>query len=247
MMRTQVPRSGHPTLPPPSDLGWDEGLVLERRIVAEAAALLEGARLPPFVAFAELMHQLTCALVDVDARPASMALIDADIRRFLSVDEQLTPDGSRELLSFVGVLRLRPIDDATVPRRALPAVLTALSVVAAAFEHMRGARRSLRSLAGLWDAQGPLLFALAHLGARPLPTSQAAIDDVIARIGPMRPAFYEVIEGIKKNGKKSIAATVEELLRQQRDFFAPPLTADAVSVLHGLGRVLRDACTFTPI
>ena len=39
----------------------------------------------------------------------------------------------------------------------------------------------------------------------------------------------------------------EEILRQQKDVFAPPLTVDAVSILHGLGRVLRDACTFTPI
>lgn len=247
MVRTQVPRTGHPSLSAPSDLSWEEAIVLERRIVAEAAALLEGPRLPPFVAFAELMHQLTCALVGVDARPASMAVVDSDVRRFLGVDEQLTPDGLRELLSFVGVLRLRPIDDATVPRRALPAVLTALSVVAAAFEHMRGSRRSLRSLAGQWDAQGPLLFALAHLGARPLPTSQAAVDDVVARLGPMRPAFHAVLDGIMKNGRRSIAATLEELLRQQKEFFAPPLTVDAVSVLHGLGRVLRDACTFTPI
>ena len=247
MMRTQVPRTGHPTLSPPTDLGWDEAIVLERRIVAEAAGLLEGAQLPPFVVFAELMHQLTCALVDVDARPASMELIDSDVRRFLGVDEQLSPDALREFMSFVGVLRLRPIDGATMPRRALPAVLTALSVVASAFEHMRGARRSLRSLAGIWDAQGPVLFALAHLGARPLPTSQAVIDEVLLRVGPMRPAFYDVIESIKKNGKRSIAATVEDILRLQKDVFESPLTVDAVSILHGLGRVLKDACTFTPV
>lgn len=247
MLRTQVPRTGHSTIPAPPDLSWDEALVLERRIVAEAAGLLEHARLPPFVVFAELMHQLTCALVDVDARPASMALVDADVRRFLGVDEQLSPDGVRELLSFVGVLRLRPIDGATVPRRALPAVLVALSVVAAAFEHMRGSRRSLRSFAGLWDAQGPVLFALAHLAARPVPLSSTSIDDAISRLGPMRPVFFDVVEGIRKNGKRSIAATVEEMLRAQKDAFAPPLTVDAVSMLHGLGRVLRDACTFTPI
>jgi hypothetical protein len=63
----------------------------------------------------------------------------------------------------------------------------------------------------------------------------------------MRTVFFDVIDGIRKNGKRSIAATVEEMLRAQKDAFAPPLTVDAVSVLHGLGRVLRDACTFTPI
>ena len=81
----------------------------------------------------------------------------------------------------------------------------------------------------------------------PLPLGPHAIDDVVARLGSMRPAFHDVVDGIKRNGKKSIALTVEELLRAQRDVMAPPLTVDAVGILHDLGRVLREACTFTPI
>ena len=247
MVRTQVPRTGHPTLPEPTDVSWNDAIALERRIVAEAESRLRSGGAATFLPFAELMHQLTCALVGVDSRPSAMGLIDADVRRFLGNDDVLSDGAARDLLSFVGVLRLRPIDELTVPRRILPAVLVALSVLFASFDTMRGSRRSVRSLAGLWDSQGPVLFSLDHLGSRPVPLSLQAIDDAVARQGAMRPAFYDVVDGIKRNGKQSIASTVEELLRAQRDVFAPPLTVDAVGILHGLGRVLREACMFTPI
>jgi hypothetical protein len=247
MVRTQVPRTGHPSLPDPTDILWNDAIALERRIVAEAEVRLRRSGTPAFVPFADLMHQLTCALVGVDSRPSAMALVDADIRRFLGADDVLSEGAARDLLSFVGVLRLRPIDDMTVPRRTLPAVLVALSVLLAAYDSMRGSRRSVRSIAGLWDTQGPVLFSLAHLGSRPLPLDPHAIDDVVARLGSMRPAFHDVVDVIKRNGKRSIALTVEEMLRAQRDVMAPPLTVDAVGILHGLGRVLREACTFTPI
>jgi hypothetical protein len=247
MVRTQVPRTGHPTLPEPTDVSWNDAIALERRIVAEAESRLRTGGPATFLPFAEVMHQLTCALVGVDSRPSAMGLVDADVRRFLGNDDALSDGAARDLLSFIGVLRLRPIDELTVPRRILPAVLVALSVLFASFDSMRGSRRSVRSLAGLWDSQGPVLFSLAHLGSRPVPLSLQAIDDAVARQGAMRPAFYDVVDGIKRNGKQSIASTVEELLRAQRDVFAPPLTVDAVGILHGLGRVLREACMFTPI
>jgi Fe-S-cluster containining protein len=258
MARTQVPRSGHLQLDDPPDLSWDEAIGLERRIVVDADAALrrsvEGAgsgRAPSasntFVAFCEVMHQRTAAVWGVDVRPSAMALVDADTRRFLGADDPLSVAATQDLLTFVGVLRLRPIDGATVSRRALPALLTALSVLVASYDGMRGSRRSVRSLAGLWDTQGPVLYSLAHLGARPLPKGDAILDDVVAGLGPLRPAFSDLIEGIRHNGRRSIAITVEELLRTQRESFAPPLTVDAVGMLHSLGRVLREACTFTPI
>lgn len=247
MTRTQVPRTGHPGLDDPPDVSWRDGLVLERRLVAEASARLASPRPGSYLGHLELSHQLTCALVGVDNRPSAMALIDADVRRFLGVNDVLGDDATRDLLAFEGVLRLRPIDGLPVPRRALPAVLVAASVLFATFDSMRGSRRSVRSLASLWDTQGPVLYALAHLGARPLPGSTTEIDEAVARLGSMRPSFHDLITSIRQNGRRSIAITVEEMLRAQRDLFAPPLTVDAVAMLHGLGRVLREACTFTPI
>lgn len=247
MTRTQIPRSGHPTLEDPPDMPWDEAMVLERRLVAEAGARLGAATAGSWLSFLELSHQLTCALVGVDARPAAMTLVDADVRRFLGVHDELSVDATRELLAFSGVLRVRPVDDQTMPRRALPSVLVALGVLLSTFEAMRGSRRSLRSMASIWDAQGPVLYALAHLNARPLPNGGGAVEAAVARLGPMRPVFREVIDGIENNGRRSVAMTLEEILRLRRDAFAPPLTVDAMAMLHGLGTVLREACTFTPI
>jgi hypothetical protein len=215
--------------------------------VAEAGNRLASIDPGSFLQYLELSHQLTSALVGVDSRPGTMGLVDSDVRRFLGVNDELSPEATRDLFAFVGVLRLRPIDGLPVPRRALPAVLVAASVLFSTFDSMRGSRRSVRSLASIWDTQGPVLYALAHLGARPLPGTTSEVDEAVARLGPMRPAFHDVIDGIRKNGRRSIAITVEELLRAQRDLFAPPLTVDGIAMLHGLGRVLREACTFTPI
>jgi Fe-S-cluster containining protein len=247
MTRTQIPRSGHPALADPPDVSWDEAMVLERRLVVEAGARLAAASAGSWLSFLEVSHQLTCALVGVDARPAAMGLVDTDVRRFLGVHDELSVEATRELLAFSGVLRVRPIDEQTVPRRALPGMLVALGVLVSTFEAMRGSRRSLRSMASIWDAQGPVLYALAHLHARPLPHSANALEDAVLGLGQMRPIFREVIDGIAANGRRSVAMTVEEILRLRRDAFAPPLTVDAVAMLHGLGTVLREACTFTPI
>ncbi len=258
LKETQVPRAGHPTLPAPPDLPWDEAVPLERHIVDEAAEMLASSvptdpSRPPgepgYGAFADLQHQLTCALSGAESRPSAMAVMEHDIRRFLAVTESLSPEGVRELVALTGTLRLTPCgSDGLMPaRRALPSLLVALSVLAGAFEQMRGTKRSLRSLMDLWRHQGPVLFVLAHLGARPLPMTKTSLDEAMARQGPVRHVLLGVVEGIRGNGRKSLSLTVEELLRTQRDAFAPPLTADGVAMLHGLGRLLREACTFTPL
>jgi hypothetical protein len=248
MSRTQVPRSGHPALPAPSDLPWDEALPLERHIVDEAAALLQRSSPPvSYAAFADLQHQLTSALLGIDAKPAAMLHLEADVRRFLAVTETGPAPGMLDLIALTGVLRLTPIDGTCVPRRVAPAMLTTLAVLGSVLDHMRGSRRTPRTLLALWRTQGPLLYALAHLGARPLPLSSSALDAAVARYRHPRRALLDVVAAIRDNGRRSVASTVEDLLRQQKDEFAPPLTADAVAMLHALGRILRDACTFTPI
>jgi hypothetical protein len=56
---------------------------------------------------------------------------------------------------------------------------------------------------------------LAHLAARPVPLSATSIDDVIARLGLMRPVFFDVVDGIRKKATRRISTTVEEMLRAQ--------------------------------
>lgn len=245
---TQVPPNGHSELPPPLDLSWDEALPLERRVLEEAAGLLSSTAPMGFYGpFADLQHQLTCALFGGDSKPGAMATLEHDVRRFLAVNEAPSPQGVRELVALTNTLRLTPLGDIVPARRALPGLLVALSVVAGTFENMRGSRRSLRSLLSIWQEQGPLLHALAHLGSRPLPQTKTSLDQALAKEPSPRLALLNVVESIRSNGKKSVSLTVEELLRKERDTFAPPLTADAVATLHALGRVLQEACTFTPI
>ncbi|MDP2344054.1 MAG: hypothetical protein Q8O67_24065 [Deltaproteobacteria bacterium] len=248
LKETQVPRSGHPELAPPPDLMWDEALTLERHVVEEAGGVL-ASKIPPgfYGAFADLQHQLTCALSGAESKPSAMATMEHDIRRFLAVSESLSPEGVRELVALTSTLRLTPLEGRLAPRRALPALLVALSVVAGAFEQMRGSKRSMRSLLSIWRDQGPALFTLAHLQSRPLPLAKHSLDEAVARQGALRPQLLAIVEGIRGNGKRSLSSTVEELLRSQKDSFAPPLTADGIAMLHGLGRILREACTFTPI
>jgi hypothetical protein len=235
-------------LPAPEDLSWDEALVLERDIVELAAAQLRTAPSPTtYAAFADVQHQRTCALLGIDARGSAMATLEADVRRFLAVNEVPSADAVAEQIALTGVLRLLPIDGAVVGRRTAPALLIALSVLQGALEHMPGSRRTPRTTVALWQTQGPLLYVLAHLNARPLPTSPAALEQALARCHQPRQALVDVVGAIRGNGTRSVAATVDELLRMQRDAFAPPLTADAVAMLHALGRILRDSCTFTPI
>lgn len=245
---TQVPRSGHAAMPAPPDLPWAEGLALERHVVTAAAATLALAVAPRWYRdYADVQHQLTCAVSGAEYKPSAMAKMEQDIRRFLAVNESLSPQGVRELIALTGVLRLTLIEEQMLARRSLPATLLALSVVGAAFEHMRGSKRTLRSLLSMWTQQGPVLYALAHLGSRPLPRSKTSLDKTMGQLGATRPALQAVVEKIRVNGQRSVSSTVEELLRGQKDAFAPPLTADGMAMLHGLGRVLLQACTFTPL
>ncbi len=249
MARTQIPRAGHKSLPAPADLSWHEALPLERRIVAETDMALRAPSLSSVSArqFGEWQHEVTCAALGVDTKPAHMANLEADIRRFLALHEEQSSESLADLLALTGVLRLTPVDGHILPRRVVPAVWTALRVVAGAHEQMRGSKRSLKTLWTLWQTQGPLLFTLAHLNARPLPVSRAALDAALLRYKTPRRALVDVVTAIRDNGARSVAATVDDLLRQQKDVFAPPLSADAVAMLHALGRILREACTFSPI
>jgi Fe-S-cluster containining protein len=246
LRETQVPRTGHAVFADPEDLSWDECLPLERRVV-DAVADVYAEPTGFYGPFADLQHQLTAAFFGADARPAAMSSLEQDIRRFLGVTESSSVDGVKEMLAMTGILRLTPSDGVPLPRRTVPAVLVALSVIAGTFEGMRGSRRSLHSLYAMWTEQGPLLYALAHLGQRPLPQSKSALDAAMAQLHGVRPALESVVDNIRRNGQRSVSLTVEELLRKERDAFAPPLTADAVANLHALGHVLRKACTFTPI
>lgn len=239
--RALVRRSGHPSLPAPRDLGWVEALPLERKIVEEGAPYL---RSTTYVPYAELQHTLALATLAVDGKPGAMARVEETARRFLGASEKPSPATVRDLVALTGTLRLQ---GSALPRREMAAVLVVLGVLAGVAESMRGSERSARTLTSIFDAQLPLLYALANLGARPTATSSAAMASAARKAGAVRPALREVLDDIEQNGRRAVADTLEDILRKQKDAFAPPLSADAVATMHTLGRVLLEACVFVPL
>lgn len=239
--RALVRRSGHPELPAPRDLPWSEALPLERKIVEEGEPHL---RALSYVPYAELQHTLALATLGVDGRADAMARVEETARRFLAVSEMPSPALVRDLVALTGTLRL---EASALPRREIASVLVVLGVVASAAEHMRGTERSARTLTSIFEAQLPFLYTVANLGARPTARSGASMAAAAHEAGAVRPALLDALADIEKNGRRAVADTLEDILRKQKDAFAPPLSADAVSTMYTLGRVLLRACTFVPL
>ena len=239
--RAHVPRSGHPELAPPRDLPWSDAIVLERRIVEEGEPHL---RATSYVPFAELQHQLALAALGVDGKPGAMARVEETARRFLGMNDPPSLMTVRDLAALTGTLRLQA---SALARREVAAVLVALSVLAAVAEGMRGAVRSARTLTSIFDAQLPFLYVLAHLGARPAVRPGLSIAAATRDAGATRPALLAVLHDVERNGRRAVAETLEDLLRKQSEAFAPPLSADAVAMMHALGVVLIRSCSFVPL
>jgi Fe-S-cluster containining protein len=239
--RALVPRAGHPELTPPRDMAWSDALALERKIVEESERHL---RSTSYVPFAELQHALALAALGVDGRSGAMARVEQTARRFLGITEKPSAATVRDLVALTGTLRL---SGSALPRREVAAVLTVLSLLAGVAEGMRGAERSARSLTSIFEAQLPLLYAVANLGARPIARPGVSMATAAREAGAVRPALLEVLVEIERNGRRAVADTLEDILRTQKDAFAPPLSAEAVATLHTLGRVLLRACAFVPL
>lgn len=241
MHRTQVPRTGHPELPPPRDMGWTEAVLLERRIVHESERFLDGG---DYAGYAEVQLELTRALLGTEGRAGQMHRLEATIRRFLLVDARPSPAAVRDLVALTGSLRLMV---SSLARREAPALLVALSVLVGVYEGMRGSARMARTAVSILEQQLPLLYVLSHLGDRPTLKDGASLKALLEKLPAVRAPLLQVLEAVTANKTATLAETLEDVLRAQGDVFAAPLTADAVTMLHGLGRVLLRAGVFVPV
>ncbi len=239
--RALIPRSGHPALLPPRDLPWPEALALERKTVQASESYL-GAR--SYLPFAELQHALALAALGVVGKASPMARIEETARRFLDINERPSLSTIRDLTGLTGTLRLLASD---LPRREIAGVLVVLSLLAGVAESMRGAVRSARSLTSMFQEQLPFLYSLAHLCHRPTVRAGVSLANVAREVGATRPALLPVLADIERNGRRNVADTLEDILRKQKDAFAPPLGAEAVTMLSALGHVLVKGCTFVPL
>ncbi len=236
-----VPRNGHPPLTAPRDLTWSDAVVLERRVVEESEPFLRATSYTPY---AELQVQLALAFLGIDGKPGAMARVEETARRFLGVTEKPSHGLVRDLVGLTGTLRLQA---SALPRREIAGVLVALSVLGGVAEAMRGAVQSPRTLTSIFQNQLPFLYALAHLGSRPAVRPGVSLATAARDAGATRQASLAVLADIEKNGRRAVADTLEDLLRKQHEAFAPPLSADAVAMLHQLGTVLLRACSFVPV
>ena len=239
--RAQIPRSGHPALPPPRDLSWGEAMPLEKRVVEEGEPHL---RSTSYVPFAELQHALALATLGVVGKANPMEKVEETVRRFLDVNERASLATVRDLTGVTGTLRLLA---SALPRREIAGVLVVLSVLAGVAENMRGAVRSARTLTSMFEGQLAFLYALSHLGDRPTVRAGVSLATVVRDVGAMRPALLPVLADVEKNGRRNVADTLEDILRKQKESFAPPLSAEAVSMMTSLGHVLLRGCTFVPL
>ena len=91
------------------------------------------------------------------------------------------------------------------------------------------------------------MYALAHLQSRPVVKSGVTLREAVGELPTVRAPLLKVLDEVERNGRRGVAQPLEDILRAQKDAFAAPLSADAVAMLHGLGRVLLRACTFVPL
>jgi Fe-S-cluster containining protein len=242
MHRAGVPRGGHAPLPPPRDMAWREALPLERRIVDAAEHHLEDE---DYLAYASAQARLTSkATLAAHERKDGAARARATIERFLGVSRRPSAAAVHDLVALTGTLRLL---GSTLPRRELPAMLVALSVLCGEYEGMQGARWSARTVTSLFEQRLPLLYVLSHLADRPMVKDPEEARRLISRLPAVRAPLLAVLESMVDNRELTVAETLEDILRQQGKTFASPLGTDAVTMLHGLGRVLMRTGMFVPV
>lgn len=242
MHRAGVPRGGHAPLPPPRDMPWREALPLERRVVDAAEHHLEDA---DYLPYAEAQMRLTVrTTLTARERKDGTGRLRASIERFLGVTRRPSEQAVHDLVALTGTLRLMA---STLPRRELPGVLLALSVLLGEYEGMKGARRSARTVTSLFEQRLPFLYVLSHLSDRPMVRDPDEARRIIARLPAVRAPLLEVLERMVDNRELTVAETLDDMLRGQGKTFASPLGTDAVTMLHGLGRVLLRTGIFVPV
>ena len=233
--RNKISPKGHPELARPRDLPWDRAARLERRVVELAQPFLTAAW---YTDYAEAQDRLTRRALGEPAAEGNLFALDRDIRSFLDVSGKSPHEGVHPLVALTGVLRLMV---SPLPRRELPAILVALDVMLDAYQKMRGARMSARTVVSMFEERLPLLYVLSQLRGRPRlpPTTDAR--RLLHGFPTIRAPLLGVVDDIAANAKRAHPKTLLELLQKQGDIFTAPLSFDAVAMLYGLGNVLLRA------
>jgi len=241
MHRTRVPPRGHTPLRAPEDLEWRRALKVERRILRTSASYLDATSYLPF---AEKQQEKTAVVMGMDYKPEALAALDAQIRTFLGVDPKPSAFGTRDLVALTGVLRLMV---SSLPRRDLPALLLALSILVDTYYEMKGAHPSPRTVISIFEQRLPMLYVLAHLNDRPMLKPGADPERLIKSFPAVRAPLLNVLEDVFDNSESTVARPLWTILHEQGDVFKAPHGFDEIAMLYGLGRILLEEGMFTPL
>ena len=239
--RTGVPRGGHSPLPEPKDLPWRDAMRLERQIVEASADHLDDET---YLDFAETQVALTAKILGTVRKKTNQRRQYLAMRRFLGTEANPSAKAVRELVALTGVLRLMT---SVLPRREMPSILLALSVLTGIYEEMRGARRTPGTVVSMFRERLPFLYVLAHLHDRPMLLDPDRAKRMVAKLPAVRAPLLDVLEHLIDNGEQTAADTLNDILKAQGRAFAAPLSPEAVTMLTGLGKVLLRTGVFVPV
>jgi hypothetical protein len=251
LVSTHMPAHGHPQLQEPEDCTWDDAMHIERRIVADADAYLER---DDFLGFIEMQQAFTASHLG-DGGGVDVRAVMQSARRFMgSADASMqliaiVGSLAKELIVLSGVLRFVEVADvAPLPRRVLPRLLAVHGMLCLAAQTAPGAKMSLRGHMQLWQERLPLIYALAHLGDRPIAPNvrETEVIAFAARYPLLGPGLRDVLMMIRDNAQRSVAFTLDDLLRQSGERFRGTVRADGIATLYAVGVFLMRHAVMTP-
>lgn len=237
MHRTGVPRDGHLRMPPPPDMDWHEALPLERQVRRLSIRHLQGE---DYVDFAQEQDFVTHGVLGRTLAAGGMERLFGDVASLIGMAHKPSPTTVRALVALTPYLRMR---GAEVPRRAMPAVLTALAAFIGTLEGVPGTRMSPRTIVQVFEHRLPLLYLLGHLHETPALLPAYTADQLLREGRGHNPIFARLLHEVDLNGRRSQPRTLRQIIAHDPELSAP-LKPDAVAALWKLGRYLADAGTF---
>ncbi len=231
MHRTKVPPKGHPALPAPADMAWEQASRLEGRVSRRAERFLHA---PSYLDFAVKQDELTAKLLETQPRPERLARLENAIRSRMPTHAR-SAGAVHDTVAVSGVLRVMA---SSLPRADMPALLLATSIFLEVYDDMRGTRRSARTAISLFEQRLPLLFVFAHLRDRPALKRGADPKTMLTTLPAIRAPLLKALQAVVDNRHAKRPRSLLAILDGLGDVFAAPLSFEGTAMLYAFGRVL---------
>jgi len=239
MHRAGVPRDGHLRMPEPPDMPWHASIPLERRVRDLGARHLDDA---DYAEYAQEQEFVTYGVLGETLAAGNVTRLRDAAVKLLSATNAPSMRTVRMLVALTPYLRLRGVE---VPRRAMPYVLTALSVLLGALESIPGTRITLRSIVQLFEHRLPLLYVLGHLAETPRLQAGYSAEQLLRGLPHYSEVFMRLLKEVERNAERKQPRSLAHIIAEDAEVKVP-LRPEVVAALWRLGRFLADAGTFAP-